>query len=228
MAVSETATARAWGLYLVDMSEPVRMFVAVPHPKSDADCEQLALRLWRAVPGSMLAVAAVHRHAAHDQADHARDTGSVFHHLWTAGLVPRGVPQIQIHGFADATAPEQAAVSTGAGPVSPAAARIADEIAASGLLTSRSWEADSVDPDLRAARNVQGIAADLNSWVWVHVEFRHDQVRREPEPGEPRTHTDLAHAVGALPRGDSACLPISRCNRPRLLSCRLCVKTLAS
>ena len=48
-------------------------------------------------------------------------TASVFHHLWTGVLGPRGVPQVQIHGFADATAPEQVVVSTGAGPATPAA-----------------------------------------------------------------------------------------------------------
>ena len=52
-AVSETTPSpRAWGLYLVDLSKPLGLCIAVPHPKSDANCEQLALRLWRAVPGS--------------------------------------------------------------------------------------------------------------------------------------------------------------------------------
>ena len=50
MAVSETTTPRAWGLYLVDLSQPLGLCIAVPHPKSDAICEQLALRLWRAHP----------------------------------------------------------------------------------------------------------------------------------------------------------------------------------
>jgi len=129
-ALSETATARAWGVYLADLSAPLRLCVAVPHPRSDARCEQLALRLWRAVPGSMLAMAAVHRDAVGKTADHSRNTASVFHHLWTTALGPRGVPQVQIHGFADTTAPEQVAVSTGVGPATPAAVRIADEIAA--------------------------------------------------------------------------------------------------
>jgi len=170
MAVSETATARAWGVYLVDLSEPLGLCVAVPHPKSDAICEQLALRLWRAVPGSMLAMAAVHRNASSGTADHSRNTASVFHHLWTTVLGPRGVPQVQIHGFADATATEQTVVSTGAGPATLAAVRIADEIAATGLVTTRGWDG-TADPDLRALTNEQGIAADANSWVWVHVEY---------------------------------------------------------
>jgi hypothetical protein len=94
MAVSETATARVWGLYLVDLSTPLGLCLAVPHPKSDAHCEQLALRLWRAVPGSMLAMAAVHRDASSGDADHSQNTASVFHHLWTTVLGPRGVPQV--------------------------------------------------------------------------------------------------------------------------------------
>src|SRR5262245_58012496 len=60
VAVSETQTPRAWGLYLADLTRPLGVCVAVPHPKSDALCEQLALRLWRATPGAMLAMA-VHR-----------------------------------------------------------------------------------------------------------------------------------------------------------------------
>ena len=170
MAVSETATPRPWGVYLVDLSEPLGLCVAVPHPKSDAVCEQLALRLWRAVPGSMLAMAAVHRRASSGAADHSQNTASVFHHLWTGVLGPRGVPQVQIHGFADTTAAEQTVVSTGAGPVTPAAARIADEIAATGLVTTRGWDG-TADPDLRAVTNEQGIAADAAGWVWVHVEY---------------------------------------------------------
>jgi len=177
-ALSETATARAWGVYLADLSAPLRLCVAVPHPRSDARCEQLALRLWRAVPGSMLAMAAVHRDAVGKTADHSRNTASVFHHLWTTALGPRGVPQVQIHGFADTTAPEQVAVSTGVGPATPAAVRIADEIAATGLATTRSWEG-TTHPRLRATTNVQGIAADSNDWIWVHVE--HNRTVRDTE-----------------------------------------------
>jgi hypothetical protein len=183
LAVSETDTPRAWGLYLLDTSEPPGLCIAVPHPKSDVGCEHLALRLWRAVPGSILAMAAVHRKAASGAADHSRNTASVFHHLWTAVLGPRGVPQVQIHGFADTTAPEQVAVSTGVGPATPAAVRIADEIAATGLVTTRSWEG-TTDPDLRATTNVQGVAADASDWIWVHVEHnrtvRDDEARWHP------------------------------------------------
>jgi hypothetical protein len=200
MAVSETDTPRAWGVYLVDLSEPLRLCVAVPHPKSDAVCEQLALRLWRAVPGSMLAMAAVHRRASAGTADHARNTATVFHHLWTAVLGPRGVPQIQIHGFDDDRAPEQIVVSTGAGPVTPAAVRIADEIAAVGLATTRSWDG-TADPDLVARTNVQGIAADANGWIWVHVELNRT-VRDTPTLWEP--------AVDAVAAADPTLLAYDR------------------
>ena len=115
-------------------------------------------------------MSAVHRDAAAGTADHAQNTASVFHHLWTTVLGPRGVPQVQIHGFADAAATEQIVVSTGAGAVTPAALRIADEIAATGLVTTRNWDG-TADTDLRATTNKQGIAADTNDWVWVHVEL---------------------------------------------------------
>jgi hypothetical protein len=196
LAVSETATPRAWGLYLTDLSEPVRLCVAVPHPKSDAVCEQLALRLWRAVPGSMLAMAAVHRNAAGGTADHAHRTASVFHQLWTGVLGPRGVPQVQVHGFDDVRAPEQVVVSTGAGPATPAAVRIADEIAATGLTMTRGWDG-TADPDLRARTNVQGIAADTNGWVWVHVEHNRT-VRDTPALWEPAVDAVAAANPGLL------------------------------
>jgi hypothetical protein len=170
LAVSEPQTPRAWGLYLVDLTRPLGLCVAVPHPKSDALCEQLGLRLWRVAPGAMLAMAAVHRDAAEGTADHSQNTESVFHHLWTDVIGPRGVPQVQVHGFADATAPEQVVVSTGSGPVTPAAVRIADEIAATGLDTTRNWDG-TASPNLDATTNEQGIAADTNGWVWVHVEL---------------------------------------------------------
>lgn len=173
MAVSETGdtTNRRWGVYLIDLSAPLGLSVAVPHPRSDERCELLALRLWRAVPGSMLAMASVHRNAAGGHADHAHNSESVFHRLWAGVLGPRGVPQVQIHGFANSTAPEEVAVSVGVGPLTAVAVRIADEITATGLTTTRIWDG-TADFDLRATGNVQGIAAEAGGWVWVHIEHR--------------------------------------------------------
>ena len=206
LAVSETDTDRAWGVYLVDLSEPRGLCVAVPHPKFDLRCEQLALRLWREVPGTVLAMAAVHRDAlvgpGPGKADPARDTDSVFHRLWTTLLGPRGVPQVQIHGFADQRAPEQVVVSAGIGLPSPAAERIADGIGATGLCTTRGWEKES-DPDLRATTNEQGIAAAAEGWAWVHVELNRT-VRDTPARWEP--------AMDAIAAADPA---LSFCDRPR-------------
>ncbi|MFL6128743.1 MAG: hypothetical protein ACJ73E_06735 [Mycobacteriales bacterium] len=206
LAVSETRTERAWGVYLVDLSEPRGLCVAVPHPKFDAVCERLAVRLWRAVPGTVLALAAVHRNALVGTgpriADQARDTGSVFHRLWTSLLGPRGLPQVQIHGFADTTAREQVVVSTGVGPPTATAERIADRIAATGRATTRSWDG-TADPDLRATTNEQGIAAAAAGWVWAHIEFDRT-VRTDPELWEP--------AIDAVAAADPA---LSFCDRPR-------------
>ena len=74
-------------------------------------------------------------------------------------------------------------MSTGAGPVSPAAVRIADEIAATGLTTTRGWDG-TADPDLLARTNVQTVAADANDWVWVHVEHNRT-VRDTPTLWQP-------------------------------------------
>jgi hypothetical protein len=171
LAVAETdaATRRRWGLYLVDLSAPPRLNVAVAHPRSDRRTEELGLRLWRAVPGSVLAMATVHRDAAGGTADHARATGTLFHGLWTGVLGPYGVPQLQPHGFADATAPEQVAVSTGAGLLTTAAVAVAGAVAATGLVTTRGWDG-TAHTGLRATRNAQGLAAAAAGWVWLHVE----------------------------------------------------------
>jgi hypothetical protein len=185
VAVSETdrTTRRRWGLYLVDLSAPPRLNVAVPHPRSDAGTEELGLRLWRAVPGSVLAMATVHRDAAFGAADHARATGTLFHRLWTAVLGPYGLPQVQPHGFADTTAPEQVAVSTGTGLLTSLAAAVADGIAATDLVTTRGWDG-TADVGLRATQNAQGIAATEAGWTWVHVEHnrsvRDDETRWHP------------------------------------------------
>ena len=44
MAVPETgkATKRRWGVYIIDLSAPLGLWVAVPHPRSDERCELLA------------------------------------------------------------------------------------------------------------------------------------------------------------------------------------------
>jgi hypothetical protein len=178
VAEADDATTRRWGLYLVDLSAPPRLSVAVPHPASDVRTEELGLRLWRAVPGSVLAMATVHRDAAGRGADHARATETLFHRLWTGVLGPYGLPQVQPHGFADATAPEQVAVSTGTGLPTPAAAAVADAVAATGLVTTRAWDG-TADAGLRATRNVQGIDAAAAGRVWLHVE--HNRTVRDDE-----------------------------------------------
>jgi hypothetical protein len=92
-------------------------------------------------------------------------------------------------------------VSTGAGAVTPAAVRIADEIAAVGLTATRSWDG-AADPDLRARTNVQGVAADANGWVWVHVEHNRT-IRDTPTLWEPAMDavagSDPQRAFGSAP-----------------------------
>lgn len=190
-ARSEAGGERRWGLYLVDTAAPVRLSIGVPHPRFDQFCEQLALRLWRAVPGSLLSVATVHRNAIDrastttppQHADPARNPAALFHRHWTDVLGPRGIPQVQIHGFRNDTAPERVAVSTGAGVQTAAATRIADEIETVVTPTTRNWDG-SAHPAIRATTNVQGIAARAQGWVWVHVEHNRT-VREDPAIWEP-------------------------------------------
>jgi len=203
LAVAETdaTTQRRWGLYLVDLSAPPRLSVAVPHPRSDAHTEELGFRLWRAVPGSVLAMATVHRDAVAGTADHARATGTLFHRLWTGVLGPYGVPQVQPHGFADVTAPEQVAVSTGTGLLTAVAVAVADAIAATGLVTTRAWDG-TAGVGLRATRNAQGIAATAAGWVWLHVEHSRS-VRDDPARWHPAVDA-VAAAVTATRPGERA------------------------
>ena len=175
MAVSETSpTPRAWGLYLVDLSKPLGLCIAVPHPKSDANCEQLALRLWRALPGSMLAMAAVHRDAVVRRCRRKPPT---------TPRTPIGVPpplDQRARSARRAAGPDPRLRATPAPPSrswcppapDPSPRRRSGSPTRSprpGCDTTRNWEG-TADPNLDATTNEQGIAAATNGWIWVHVE----------------------------------------------------------
>jgi hypothetical protein len=125
----------------------------------------------------LLALATIYRLDAEMHHDHdpSQDTDSVFHHLWSdllgpAGPIPAGpdpgIPQIQIHGFADRTPPhEEIVVSTGPGrrPLW-IAQRVADALEGLGRTVTRNWlgvrTGTAWEPD--AATAEQGAGADPN------------------------------------------------------------------
>lgn len=166
---ANAAGERAWGLYLVDLGEPVRLLVEVPHPNYDLRTEEVGVALWRAVPGSLLAVSGTHRRVGNGAGDVAHRADSMFHALAT-DFAERGVAQVQLHGFDDASLPgEEVVLSVGADRPKPAALRAADRMSDAGLAVCLPWEASC--GRLEGTRNKQGIAAADADSLFLHVEL---------------------------------------------------------
>lgn len=160
---------RAWGLVLVDLSQPVRLAVEVPHPRTDIGTEWIGLDLFRAVPGSVLLIAGAHRRASGELADVAHNENSVYQALSVA-LARSGVPQVQLHGFADLNLPDHdIAVSTGTEESNALAGRIADGLEESGFDGCRAWSQKC--GRLEGTKNVQAKAAASEGAVFVHIEL---------------------------------------------------------
>jgi hypothetical protein len=180
---------RGWGVILVDLSGPPRLVVEVPHPNFDLNTERLGARLFRATPGAVLLMAGAHRRAAGGAADVAHNDRSMFHAL-AATLAGDGLPQIQLHGFADDNLPgRDAVVSTGTAPPSGSARRVADRLAAIGLAVCRPWEERC--GQLEGTLNVQARAAEQVGSVFVHLELN-ARVR-----GDDDLRTAIVDAVAA-------------------------------
>lgn len=163
------ADERAWGWYLVDLSAPVRLVVEVPHPNFDLRTEEIGLALYRAVPGSVLAVAGTHRKVANGAGDVAHRTDSMFHAV-ARDLAEQGVPQVQLHGFHDDRQPDtDVVISPGAGDAGDPVRRVADRIDDEDLRVCRSWRQDC--GRLEGTRNEQGQDAAARGTVFVHLEI---------------------------------------------------------
>jgi hypothetical protein len=178
LAVNEPGTDRSWGAYLVDLSRPVGLTVQCPHPKADEHTELLALEHWRQTPGALLAIAGAHRDATgtllggYPLADPGKQVGSLFHQV-IAAYANRGVPGVQWHGYADASAPGLShIVATGSGNAGVLARRAAEELADVGFGTAvaRGWDSSGSGTGLIGLANVQGDDALTKGPPWVHVE----------------------------------------------------------
>jgi hypothetical protein len=169
LAKSEYAGGnRKWGWYLADLSAPLSMVIEAPHPGFDTDSEQLALKLWQRVPGAVLLMAGAHRNAAAALADVAHQTGSLFHQV-AAYLSQYGAPQVQIHGFADASDPGiHTVISSGDATAGPAIKRVADLAVDNGLVVHRGWLGEG--SGLQGTTNTQGDAANTAGTAFIHVE----------------------------------------------------------
>ncbi|ONI91667.1 hypothetical protein ALI144C_00765 [Actinosynnema sp. ALI-1.44] len=166
LVMNERDTDRAWGVYLIDLSMPVRAAIEVPHPNSDLGTERIGLALFRAVPGSIMLVAGTHRRV--QKGDVAHRTDSAFHAVAT-DLSERDIPQVQVHGFHDESLPDtDVVISPGAGKAGATVKRLADGIGDTGMEVCRSWERSC--GQLEGNGNDQGKEAAKHGCVFVHLE----------------------------------------------------------
>ncbi|MFF7749705.1 hypothetical protein ACFZCP_10695 [Streptomyces sp. NPDC007971] len=166
----DAVAPRGWGRVYLDLDHRPRWSVQVPHPVADLGTEQLGVRVLRDSPGGILVIAGAHRKAGIGNAAdvaHRRDT--VFHAV-CAELVRRGMPGVQLHGFAAASVPGYDVVaSTGAGSTGHAdGRRLAGALGARGFPVCRAWVRDC---PLEGHENMQGRAADAAHVPFLHVEF---------------------------------------------------------
>ncbi len=142
----------------------------VPHPAADLDTERLGVGVLRGAPGGVLVLAGAHRRAGQDGAAdvaHRRDT--VFHAVCDE-LLARGMPGLQVHGFANDSAPGyDAIVSTGRGEDGLREAReLARALDTGGLEVCRAWARPC---ELAGRTNQQGRRAAAERVPFLHLEF---------------------------------------------------------
>lgn len=193
----DAVAPRGWGRVYLDLDRRPSWSVQVPHPVFDRGTEELGVRVLRGSPGGVLVIAGAHRKAGTgNSADVAHREDTVFSAV-CAELARRGMPGIQIHGFAASSAPGYDAVaSTGAGTAGRRDGRgLADALRAHGFSVCRAWARSC---PLEGHQNVQGRIADTDHVSFLHVELS-PAVRAEGRAAE-RAVT----AVGEITRGWAA------------------------
>jgi hypothetical protein len=161
---------RGWGRVYLDLDHRPRWSVQVPHPVFDRGTEQLGVQVLRGSPGGVLVIAGAHRKAGvGNSADVAHREDTVFSAV-CAELARRGMPGIQVHGFAASSAPGYDVVaSTGAGTAGRRdGLRLADALRAHGFSVCRAWARSC---PLEGHQNVQGRIADADHVSFLHVEL---------------------------------------------------------
>ncbi|MFS4096714.1 hypothetical protein [Streptomyces sp. AF1A] len=165
-----TGAPRGWGRVYLDADHRPGWSVQVPHPASDRSTERLGVQVLRGCPGGVLVLAGAHRDAGPgNAADVAHRADTVFSAV-CAELARRGMPGLQIHGFAASSAPGYDAVaSTGAGACGRRDGhRLADALDARGLAVCRAWARSC---PLEGRQNVQGRLADAAHVPFLHLEL---------------------------------------------------------
>lgn len=188
-ALRPDGEAATWGRLYLTADSAVRWNVQVPHPVSDRDTEALGVRLLEDAPSGALVVAGAHRRAGRaDAADVAHREDSAFHAI-VVELQKRGVPGLQLHGFAETSErPYEAIVSGGAAQsTSDEASALADRLESEGLRVCRGWSARC---PLEGTSNVQGRSAERRHATFLHVELSPDA--RDDGPDAKETADALA------------------------------------
>jgi hypothetical protein len=164
LLADQPGTERAWGALVLD-ARP-NAVVEVPHPASDRYTTRLGLELYETMPGAALLIAGAHRDAAGGAADVAHRADSLFHAIATTlGAVLLAVPEIQLHGFAAASAPDtDVVISPGAGRWRPAHDALATALTSQGFRVAH-------HEHLSGRTNVQGIAAAERGTPFLHLEL---------------------------------------------------------
>lgn len=188
----EVPDDRGWGLVAVRPGGR-EVVVEVPHPRADLGTERLGAEIAVRADAAVLLVAGARRERADGAADVARVAGSVFDAVHAA-LAARGLPALQLHGYADDSLPgHDAVVSPGAGQAGPLHDRVARALRRQGL--------DVCRPDggpcerLSGRGNVQGAASARTGTPFVHLELGRSV--REDEDGRGPLVEVLA---GSVPR----------------------------
>ncbi|MET7516072.1 hypothetical protein ABZS88_21865 [Streptomyces sp. NPDC005480] len=166
----EGRAPRGWGRVYVETGSPARWSVQVPHPVADRNTERLGVGVLRGGHGGMLVIAGAHRKAGvGDAADVAHRRDTVFD-AFCDELAERGLPGMQIHGFADDSAPGRDVIaSTGRGREGRADGRLlADALGARDFDVCRAWARSC---PLEGHTNVQGTKAAAEHVPFLHVEF---------------------------------------------------------
>ncbi|MER5941439.1 hypothetical protein ABT121_29425 [Streptomyces sp. NPDC001928] len=172
-ALRPNGKAARWGRLYLTADSDLRWNVQVPHPVSDRDTEALGIRLLESTASGSLVVAGAHRDAGRsDAADVAHREDSAFHTI-VVELQKRGVPGLQLHGFAESSErPYEAVVSGGsAQSTSREASALADRLEGDGLRVCRGWSARC---PLEGTTNVQGRSAEHRHAPFLHVELAPD------------------------------------------------------
>lgn len=185
---SDPTGERAWLVVVLRPGVVPDVLVEVPHPNADLDTELVGLALRDRRRGALYLQAGAHRLAgappeATERADCPADVSSRVDAPFSriaAELTAGGLPQIQLHGFADRDDVD-AVLSSGAAATGPLLDAVHARLRAAGERVGT-----GEDPrwaDLLGRRNVQGLAAAECATEFVHLELsrsvRRNAVRRD-------------------------------------------------